>query len=312
MNGVEVTNKTSFPLLKHGQSTVFLGSCFSDELGSLVRNHGFESLVNPGGTIFHPLALAKLIRWCFDSNMELRVFQHEDMYFSWDCSGSVFGMSANELADKLVKLRQDLKSALQRADHLFVTFGSAWSYRLISDDEIVANCHKQRASLFQKENTSVEEIVREWKDILQRLKTENPKLNCVITVSPVRHVKDGLIENNQSKARLLMAAEQLQELQGVHYFPSYEFVLDALRDYRYFKTDGVHPNEIAIEELWRYFQSSFCSEETKERINEWQSIRQAEQHKILYPKSQAARKHMESTMKRKAQFLAAHPLFYVP
>jgi lysophospholipase L1-like esterase len=312
MNRVELVNKETFPLLSHGQSTVFLGSCFSDELGTLVRSHGFETLVNPGGTIFHPLALAKLIRWCFDSNMELRVFQHEDMFFSWDCAGSVFGMSTTELTEKLARLRQDLKSALQRADFLFVTFGTAWAYRLKSDQETVANCHKQTASLFQKEHSSVEEIVHEWKEVFTLLKTENPKLHGVITVSPVRHVKDGFIENNRSKARLLLAAELLQKLPGVYYFSSYEFVLDELRDYRYFKTDGIHPNEIAIQELWHYFQSSFCSEETKRFMEEWQSIRQAEQHKILYPKSQAARKHMESTMKRKAQFLAAHPLFYVP
>ena len=128
----------------------------------------------------------------------------------------------------------------------------------------------------------------------------------------MRHLREGLIENNRSKARLLMAVEELLEKSGVFYFPAYEFVLDDLRDYRFFKTDGTHPTQEAVLELWDFFQSSFFSQETMDMLLQWQQIRQAEQHKILYPKSQAARKHMENTMKRKAQFLAAHPTFFLP
>ena len=304
--------KSSVPSFSHGQSCVFLGSCFSDELGQLVRNHGFETLVNPGGTIFHPLALAKLIRWCFDENEVLRTFQVEDLFFSWDLSGTVFGMSEKELNDKITKLRIDLRTALRKASHLFVTFGSAWAYRFLSDGEIVANCHKQASSFFQKENTEITELTANWKEVLSILKNENPKLQCIFTVSPVRHSKDGLIENNRSKARLQLAIEALLNETNTTYFPAYEFVLDELRDYHYFKADGVHPNEEAVQELWQFFQSCFFTETSKSLILEWQSIRQAEQHKILYPKSQAARKHMETTMKRKAQFLSAHPTFFLP
>jgi hypothetical protein len=206
----------------------------------------------------------------------------------------------------------ELRNHLIKANHLFVTFGSAWAYRLVSDEEIVANCHKQNAQLFQKENTPVSEIVRSWSNVLDILKKENPKLKSYFTVSPVRHIKDGYIENNRSKARLLMAVEELQAQSGVFYFPAYEFVLDDLRDYRFFKTDGTHPTHEAVFELWDFFQSSFFAQETMDMLLQWQQIRQAEQHKILYPKSQAARKHMETTMKRKAQFLASHPAFFLP
>jgi hypothetical protein len=144
------------------------------------------------------------------------------------------------------------------------------------------------------------------------LKKENPKLKSYFTVSPVRHIKDGYIENNLSKARLLMAVEELQAKSGVFYFPAYEFVLDDLRDYRFFKTDGTHPTQEAVLELWDFFQSSFFSQETMDMLLQWQQIRLAEQHKILYPKSQAARKHMETTMKRKAQFLAKNGRFFIP
>jgi hypothetical protein len=302
----------AFPKFTHGESFVFLGSCFSDELGNIIRSSGFESLVNPGGTIFHPLAIAKLIEWSFDDAKSLRSLQHEDIFFSWELSGLVYGMSANELTLKTDKLRQELRNFLRKANQLFVTFGSAWAYRLNTDCEIVANCHKQSSHLFQKENSSVVEIVTRWKSVISLLKKENPKMTIFFTVSPVRHIKDGYIENNRSKARLLMAVEELQEERDVFYFPAYEFVLDELRDYRFFKSDGVHPTPEAVLELWDFFQSSFFTEETIDLLLQWQQIRQAEQHKILYPKSQAARKHMEQTMKRKVQFLAAHPLFHLP
>ncbi len=302
----------SYPTLAHGDSFVFLGSCFSDELGQIIRSNGFESLVNPGGTIFHPLAIAKLIQWSFDESISFRILQQEDIFFVWELSGTVFGMSLDELNKKMEKLRLELRVFLRTSTHLFVTFGSAWAYRLRSDGEIVANCHKQNSHLFQKENSQVTEIVSTWKSVLSLLKKENSSLNVFFTVSPVRHIKDGYIENNRSKARLLMAVEELQQEKGVFYFPAYEFVLDDLRDYRYFKSDGTHPSQEAVLELWDFFQSSFFTEETIDLLLQWQQIRRAEQHKILYPKSQAARKHMETTMKRKAQFLAAHPLFHLP
>jgi hypothetical protein len=301
----------AFPKIKHGESFVFLGSCFSDELGAIIRANGFDSLVNPGGTIFHPLAIARLVEWAFDDSLSLRILQQEDIFFSWELSGYVYGMSSGELALKIEKLRLDLRKYLRKANQLFVTFGSAWAYRLKSDGEIVANCHKQNSHLFQKENSTIEEIVTRWKSIIALLKKENPIITIFFTVSPVRHIKDGYIENNRSKARLLMAVEELQEESSVFYFPAYEFVVDELRDFRYFKADGVHPTSEAVLELWNFFQSSFFSDETVDMLLQWQQIRQAEQHKILYPKSQAARKHMEQTMKRKAQFLSAHPLFHL-
>jgi hypothetical protein len=302
----------NYPTFAHGDTFVFLGSCFSDELGQIIRSNGFESLVNPGGTIFHPLAIAKLIEWSFDESITFRTLKQEDIFFSWELAGSVYGMSADELSMKMDKLRFELRNFLRKSNQLFVTFGSAWAYRLLSDGEIVANCHKQSSHLFQKENSSVEEIVTRWKSIISLLKKENPSLSIFFTVSPVRHIKDGYIENNRSKARLLLVVEELQEESGVFYFPAYEFVLDDLRDYRFYKSDGVHPTPEAVLELWDFFQSSFFAEETIDLLLQWQQIRQAEQHKILYPKSQAARKHMEQTMKRKAQFLAAQPLFHLP
>lgn len=301
-----------YPTMKHGDTFVFLGSCFSDELGNIIRSNGFESLVNPGGTIFHPLAIAKIIHWCFDESLTFRILQQEDVFFAWELSGTVFGMRVEELQLKMDKLRIELRDFLRKATHFFVTFGSAWAYRLHSDGEIVANCHKQNSQLFQKENSQVSEIVSEWKSVLSILKKENPSLYIFFTVSPVRHIKDGYIENNRSKARLLMAVEELQAESDVYYFPAYEFVLDDLRDYRFFKADGTHPSLEAVNELWDFFQSSFFLDETIELLFQWQQIRQAEQHKIMYPKSQAARKHMETTMKRKAQFLAAHPTFFIP
>jgi hypothetical protein len=160
----------NYPTFAHGDSFVFLGSCFSDELGQIIRSNGFESLVNPGGTIFHPLAIAKIIHWCFDESISFRILQQEDIFFAWKLSGTVFGMSPDELNKKMEKLRMELKSFLRKATHLFVTFGSAWAYRLRSDGEIVANCHKQAAHLFTKELLSLQEMQSLWQHVIKKIK----------------------------------------------------------------------------------------------------------------------------------------------
>jgi hypothetical protein len=192
---------------------------------------------------------------------------------------------------------------------MLITFGSAWAYRLQEDQNLVANCHKQPSQLFSKEQTTVQTIVETWKALIHLIQRHNPTISFVFTVSPVRHAKDGLHENNLSKARLLLAVEALVDATNCAYFPAYELILDQLRDYAFFKEDGVHPNEKATAHVWDYFKRNFCSDQTGQVLKEWEALQLALQHKLLYPESQEAQHHNARLAQMKTAFKEKYPKF---
>ena len=265
--------------------------------------------MNPGGTLFHPLAIAKLLNWALHDNQTLRTFPRADVWLSWDLAGSIYAMSEAALNDKLAQFKKELRKAILESSHLLITFGSAWAYRLQEDQNLVANCHKQPSQLFSKEQTTVQTIVETWKALISLIKQHNPTISVVFTVSPVRHAKDGLHENNLSKARLLLAVEALVDATNCAYFPAYELVLDQLRDYAFFKEDGVHPNEKATAHVWDYFKRNFCSDQTGQVLKEWEALQLALQHKLLYPESQEAEQHKARLAQMKTAFKEKYPKF---
>jgi hypothetical protein len=295
--------------IEHGKPLLLLGSCFSDEIGQCLQQNGFAAQVNPGGTLFHPLAIAKLLNWALDDKQTLRTFPRADVWLSWDLAGSVYAMSEAALLEKLTQLKTQLRKALLESSHLLLTFGSAWAYRLNEDQSLVANCHKQPSQFFSKEQTMVQTIVDTWKALIDLIKQHNPTISIVFTVSPVRHAKDGLHENNLSKAKLLLAIEALVEVTNCAYFPAYELVLDQLRDYSFFKEDGVHPNEKATAHVWDYFKRNFCSDQTQQILKEWEALQLALQHKLLYPESQEAQQHNARLGQMKIAFKEKYPEF---
>ncbi len=295
--------------IEHGKPLLLLGSCFSDEIGSRLQQNGFEALVNPGGTLFHPLAIAKVLTWALEESSTLRTFPRADVWLSWDLAGSIYAMSEAALYEKLEHLKIQLRKALFESSHLLITFGSAWAYRLQEDQNLVANCHKQPSQLFSKEQTTVQTIVETWKALIHLIQQHNPTISIVFTVSPVRHAKDGLHENNLSKARLHLAVEALVEATNCAYFPAYELVLDQLRDYAFFKEDGVHPNDKATAHVWDYFKRNFCSDQTQQIIKEWEALQLALQHKLLYPESQEAKQHSARLTQMKTAFKEKYPEF---
>lgn len=295
--------------IEHGNPLLLLGSCFSDEIGLRLQQNGFDALVNPGGTLFHPLAIAKVLNWALDESSTLRTFPRADVWLSWDLAGSIYAMSEAALHEKLAQLKIQLRKSLLDSSHLLITFGSAWAYRLQEDQNLVANCHKQPSQLFSKEQTTVQIIVETWKALIHLIKQHNPAIYIVFTVSPVRHVKDGLHENNLSKARLLLAVEALVDATNCAYFPAYELVFDQLRDYAFFKEDGVHPNEKATAHVWDYFKRNFCSDQTGRVLKEWEALQLALQHKLLYPESQEAEQHKARLAQMKTAFKEKYPKF---
>ncbi len=266
------------PELSHSKGLVFLGSCFSDEIAVKASYTGFHAVSNPVGTVFHPLALARFLSNCLIENPIERLDSVDDRFISWDASSKFCIGNRGELLTKLIETRKVFKQALGSSSHLFITFGTAWGYALNEDGIIVSNCHKAPAQCFTKSLTVSDKIVSVWLPLIDELKRSFPQLTLVFTVSPVRHVRDGFVENNQSKAALFDAVRQICEQTESVYFPSYEIVIDELRDYRFFKQDRIHPSEEAIEYVWTRLMQAACTNETIELIEEVVRYRKLKSH----------------------------------
>lgn len=292
--------------IDHKSPLLLLGSCFSEHIGDRLRQAGFDVLSNPYGTIFHPIPLANCLERLW--NPTERLLQNEDVWLSYDAASALYALSEIELRNKIHEVDFQVKNILSSAKMLIVTFGSAHGYRLQEDGLIVANCHKKPASEFEKELTDVQQLADKWNQLINQLKAYFPELKIIITVSPVRYSRDGWVENNRSKARLIQLAEYLEgTFDTVHYFPAYELVNDLLRDYRYFEGDGVHPNEQAVNVVWELFSNWFFTEETKNIVAEAEKIRRMEEHKLLFPESRQAEKFRHQLQQKRESFLSLHP-----
>jgi GSCFA family len=294
------------PTISHEQETLLLGSCFSTHLYQRLKRAGFRSVSNPFGTVFHPIMLAQFIDSCLNPGKE-RVFSSEDVWLSWDAGSEVYAMSEPELQARLSTIRVEFKQAIERAGCLVMTLGSAHGYRLKETHELVANCHKQPGTIFEKELTETAEMLAVWRNTLKQLQQHCPKLKIVFTVSPVRYSRDGWVENNRSKARLFELVQQLQNDFQVGYFPAYELINDVLRDYRYFEQDGVHPNQLAVNEVWKLFGKWYFNPETMAITHEMEALRRMEEHRLLFPESQKAVAFQKAFHEKRESFLSLYP-----
>lgn len=292
--------------IHHGDTLLFLGSCFSDEIAGKAGYHGLKVRSNPFGTVFHPSLLSLFINDSIQGVGEEKILNRNDIFLSWDANSTVFEYSAVHLAKKLQQIRKNLLLHLKETKAFFITFGSAWAYRFLETDHLVANCHKVPGNQFKKELISIDDMYTQWNFTIQLIRELNPDIEIIFTVSPVRHVKDGLIENNQSKAILIELVRRLVEAGSAYYFPSYEIVIDELRDYRFYKKDHVHPSEEAIEYIWRRFESTFCDPETIGLNNKTANFRKINTHKSIHGGKEDQELKIQN-QKRLNDFLTVHP-----
>ena len=290
--------------ITHDSKITLLGSCFSDEIAQKLNHAGWNVCSNPFGTIFHPSPLSE----CILGNL-FRVFkaQNSNYYSSWSVAHSLKSQSEEEFRSELIKRHENFQSLMKELDVLFVTFGTSFGYRLKEDGKIAANCHKEHTSFFEKELTEAQQMIQEWEVVLGYLKELNPTLKIVCTISPVRHIKDGVIENNFSKARLFELVGTLLENENVYYFPSYEIVIDELRDYRFYKKDLVHPNDIAVEYVWEHFAHSFFTSTTKEIVNAVSKFKEFEHHRIVSNDQSEISAFKLAVQEKKTKLLKLYP-----
>jgi hypothetical protein len=289
-------------------SLLFIGSCFSDEISAKASNAGLVSHANPYGTLFHPVSLGNLIEDIVHPKMDRNnLFQRGDVWLSWSASSKLVSFNQGELREQIADVRSACLEHLRNADYLFVTFGTAWGYRLKESNEIVANCHKMPASIFQKELSEIEEMQSQWDRLLPKLREEFPDLHVCFTVSPVRHVRDGLVENQRSKARLIELVHYLVKRHEVSYLPVYELLQDVYRDYRFFSDDLVHPNALGIDLVWKYMKRYTMDSKTQEMIGKVEDYRRLVNHRVRIDGGQDAAHWRKSKTKTKESLLSQYP-----
>ena len=240
---------------------LMLGSCFSDEIGEQMKQRYLNVTCNPFGTLYNPLSIAQALSIQFS---DISFQFHDGLWHSMAHHGSFSRADKAEAEEVIVESIKTMQRALEEATVVIVTFGTAWVYEM--NGEIVGNCHKLPESSFTRRRLSVEEIVEAWKPILERY----PDKHWLFTVSPIRHIKDGLHENQLSKATLLQAVDQMVNGKWIngklHYFEALEIMLDELRDYRFYADDLVHPSSMAVQYIWERFVDTFCTNQTKNEL----------------------------------------------
>lgn len=261
-----------------------IGSCFVEYMGQKLVERQLPFHQNPFGIVYNPLSIAAQLDILTTEKrfIESDLLNINGLFHSWLHHGFYSDDSVFSTLNNINSAIDDARLFLKNTKRLFLTFGSATVYALNTTGETVSNCHKAPPQYFNKKRLSTTEIVAAFLPILEKLSTQIVDLQVIITISPVRHLRDGLIENNLSKATLLLATDELtQKLPNVSYFPAYELVIDDLRDYRFFERDMMHPTAQAVDYIWQFFSETYFSEETKTVIREVEKIKAMQAHRPL-------------------------------
>jgi GSCFA family len=267
-----------------------VGSCFTEHIGASLKDRKFNVMQNPNGIIFDPSSVASSMT----SYIENKRYREDELTYlnelwqSWQHHSRFSGTDKTQVLQLINDSQEKANHFLKEANWLIITLGTSYSYRHIEGSMPVANCHRAPAAWFRKHLMTIEETNAALDTMLYKLFQFNKDVNLVFTVSPVRHVRDGIVENNRSKARLLESVHHLvDKYSRLHYFPSYELVMDVLRDYRFFDIDLVHPNYMATAFVLEQFMENFVSEESKTISREIEKIAVARRHKAFQPSTSA-------------------------
>lgn len=271
---------------------MLMGSCFTEHMHEKLNDFKFKTLQNPHGVLFNPASICSALNsYITNKHVEAtELFFQNSLWNNWSFHSS---RSRAELKETLACMNAEIiggSQFLKDSNWLIITFGSAFVYEK-NDHEIVANCHKAPASTFTKRMLGIEEIVLMYADLLKKIETFNPSLKIIFTVSPVRHLREGFIENNRSKSALILSIEKLVEsFSNCFYFPSYELIIDDLRDYRFYAEDMVHPNYLATNYVWSKFSAACIEGKSREVFKELEQLKNAMNHRPMHPDSEEHQK----------------------
>ncbi|MEL6670798.1 MAG: GSCFA domain-containing protein [Bacteroidota bacterium] len=282
--------------LTYGSSLLALGSCFAERIGLRLQYAKFDSLVNPLGILYNPISMAKVIRTALgtDQLAPASFAAHLDAWHSFDLHSDMDAHTEAAYDAQFNRQMALFRDQLGKAEVLILTFGTAWAYRHLENQQLVANCHQYPATDFQKVLLSLPEMTESMYTLIRDLQQHLPHLRILLTVSPVRHTREGLENNAISKALLRLLTHQLNESFGhIHYFPAYEIMQDDLRDYRFYGPDLIHPNEVAEDYLWEVFRSRHFAPDTEELYQSWTQIARDLKHRPRRPGTEPHRQFLE-------------------
>jgi hypothetical protein len=292
---IPITNSPD--LIAYNSKIVAFGSCFAENISSKLLFYKFDVTSNPFGIIFNPVSIEKLL-YRITHNIEFTekdVFFHNELWRCFDVHSELSDSDKNNFLEKLNDLLLDTFQKIQAATHVQITLGTAWVYRNLKSNEVVANCHKVLKNEFKKELLSFEIIQNAIENSMDLIFKINPNCSFLFTVSPVRHIKDGFAENTVSKAHLIASIYQSRHSKSstLNYFPSYEIMMDELRDYRFYSDDMLHPNSVAINYIWERFVETSIHESEFKTMKEVESIQKSLLHKTFNSETESHKKFEE-------------------
>lgn len=298
--------------IDYDSKIVSLGSCFAVNMSQKFKRYQFKTEANPFGILFHPLAIQRLLEYTATNYVfsSKDVFLYNEIWSCFDAHSDMNELTEEEIIEKLNSAIVEFSKSLKDVSHVFLTFGTAWVYEKKEGRRVVANCHKISQDVFVKRLLSYDEILQSYHDITRLIQELNPNVQIVFTISPVRHIKDGFVGNQRSKANLIGALHQfLEEKRDVKYsyFPAYELVMDELRDYRFYDQDMLHPNQLAIDYIWERLLESFVSLETRVIMKKVEEVSKAMEHRPFNPTSEQHLKFMDSLIEKIDFLLDRYP-----
>lgn len=287
--------KSAHPI-DYNSKIVSIGSCFAENIGAKFSYFKFNNLVNPFGIIFNPVAIENLVSRIVNKQEFTKeaIFFHNDLWHCYEVHSELSHPEKEIMIQNLNQILEETHQHLAQATHIVITYGTSWVYRNKASEKIVANCHKVPQIQFDKELLSIDTIETSIQNTIGLIGSINPNCNIIFTISPVRHIKDGFVENQRSKAHLITALHQTinQKQQTTNYFPSYEIMMDELRDYRFYAEDMLHPNQTAIDYIWERFSENYVSEACFKTMEEVDGIQKALSHRPFNPNSDAHQKFL--------------------
>lgn len=298
------------PKISYQDKIMLIGSCFTEHIGKFLEEDKFDVLQNPNGIIFDPNTISKsIISWIENEKVEeSELFQQDEIWHSWKFHSRFSDLKKDVAIKKMNDSIENAHHYLKKAKWLIITLGTSYCYQLAETGTIVANCHKVPANQFKKHLNTITESIEAFDIVLYRLFKFNPDLNIIFTVSPVRHIRDGIVENTLSKARLIEVVHHLvNKFSKLHYFPSYELMIDVLRDYRFYDADLVHPNYAGTSYVLENFAKATMSEMTQKEMETMHKIFLAKNHKPFNPNSLAHKKFLEKFYNLSIQMQKTYP-----
>lgn len=310
-----LASKRSKNSIGYRDQLFLIGSCFSENMGAKLNTHLFKVFENPHGVLFNPISVAQSLSDCINHKQyaEADLFQLNEVWNSWNHHSRYSGITPKDAVEKINNSITKAHAFLKTADHIVITLGSAWVYQLNSQSpftagQVVANNHKAPAAWFDKALMKPDALVLLLNKMVKDLLQFNAHLQIIFTISPVRHLREGLVENNRSKAVLIQAVHEIVDsTENVAYFPSYEYVIDDLRDYRFYAEDLVHPNYAASNYVWEKWVETYMNEETQNIMKQVAELQLAMQHKPFFAGSTQHKEFLQNCIAKSERLLSLYP-----